>query len=167
MNDIRCCKESRTNSYTISAVLEFRVPSWWLFAFMRQMIWIIGPAACNVSTLDCGRGFCSVNGLVAGRVHSWLHLLFSQVAEEPWSHLAWSEEWRRAPGIARWWLTAKESLPTGESSPSQREKQASICQITSFTSAAFGHRAIGNTLLGLLERVQLWLYPSRHCTFWF
>lgn len=58
---------------------------------------------------------------------------------------------------------SEENLPTGEFSHSQ------CLFVRSHLSGpqVWGIRANGSTLWGLLERVQLWLYPWRHCTFFF
>lgn len=82
-------------------------------------------------------------------VFSWLHLLFSEVVEEPRSPI-------QSAAASTWnslmMTHSEEILPTGEFSPSQREKQVSICQITSFRSAAFGHQGKREHTLGFVRK---------------
>ena len=129
----------RTNSSTFSAILEFRVPSRCHFPFMRQMIWIIGPAACFHIRVVAevflqylwSWSWCSVFFFFKC---SWLHLLSSEGvawrAPEPPCPI-------RAPGIARWWLTARRIYLQGSSGPLAVRK-TSVClsdhilQISSF-----------------------------------
>lgn len=137
----------QTNSFTVSA--EFRAPSWWHFLFMRQMIWIIGPSACNVSTLG----------------HCWdLYSVSGPVAAIPPVAPAFQWGWRalEPPGsnqraaVSTWnsmtMTHSGENLPTGELGPSQPEKQVSVCQITSFRSAAFRQKGKREHTLGLVRK---------------
>lgn len=115
---------------------SIRVPSRWHFSLMRQMIWIIGRAACNVYTLGHGWGLYQISGPVA------------VVFIPPGCTCSSAKRAPEPPGpiqsaTAGTWNSFmmthnEENLPTGELSPSQREKQVSICQITSFRSA-LGH----------------------------
>lgn len=47
---------------------------------------------------------------------------------------------------------SEEKLPTGELGPSQPEKQVSVCQITSFRSAAFEQMGKQEHTLGFVRK---------------
>lgn len=135
--------DSSKNSFSVSFV-EFRGPSRWYFPFMRQMIWIIGPAACKVSTLGHSWTFYTISGPVTV-------VVFEPSLVAPAFQRGLLESPLEPPGLVQSKVPAsstwnslmmthnEENLPTGAFSPSQREQQVSICRITSFRSAAFGH----------------------------
>lgn len=129
MKDIRLSKEKRGLT---PFVAEFRVPSWWHFTFMRQVIWIIGPVPCNIRswlwsllywwTCRCGLYPPPSCTCFSARLNS---------PEATWPN---PSTWNSST-----MTQSEENLPTGMFSPSQQQKQVSVCHITSLRSAAFGH----------------------------